>query len=233
VGASGFGTGGSQSSPGLFGSDNQVAVGWITDGVFFGHCAQNVNVPVGTFTSPGPLCRADAQQIQLTTTWTISGAYEHYWTPELKTAISAGYSEIHYNDQAKSLWANAVCRPPVGATQTVPDNTFTATTINAGFNSVGTSFCDPDWAFLQTGIRTQWAPSAGFYMGVDVGLVHVFTAFKGATAFLSNTNISGTSGAVTLTSPVSGARPAGFYTIKDLGTYYAIFRANRTFNAGD
>src|SRR5205807_2485694 len=68
VGASGFGTGGSQSIPGLFGSDNQVAVGWITDGVFFGHCAQNVNVPVGTFTSPGPLCRADAQQIQLTTT---------------------------------------------------------------------------------------------------------------------------------------------------------------------
>jgi hypothetical protein len=112
-------------------------------------------------------------------------------------------------------------------------NTFTSTVINAGFNSVASSFCDPDWGFLQYGTRTQWSPIPGFYMGLDLWGVHIFSAFKGATAFLSNTNVSGTSGAVTITQPIVGARPAGFYHILDENIFGATFRVQRQFNAAD
>jgi hypothetical protein len=242
-GASAFGAGNSLNSPDLFDGAGNVAVGWMSDGVYFGHCANDIGIQTGTFTglppsttaTPAPLarCGADATQIQLTTTWTVEAAYEHYWTPQLKTSWSGGYTQILYNNQAKNLWANAVCQTPVTATQTIPGNTFTSTVINAGFNSVGSSFCDPDWGFLQYGTRTQWSPIPGFYMGLDLWGVHIFSAFKGATAFLSNTNVSGTSGAVTVTQPIVGSRPAGFYHILDENIFGATFRVQRQFNAAD
>jgi hypothetical protein len=243
-GASMMGGGSNLNSASLFGRDSQVAVGWQTDGVFFGHCATDMDIAVGQHngTPPAPgqptvslaHCHADGQQIQLTTTWNISSGYEHYWAPNLRSAIYGGYSEVHYNDQAKGLWAKAVCQfPSPTATQTTPGNVFTSSTINAGFNSVASSFCDPDWAFLQAGTRSRWSPVPGMNVDVDTGFVHVWSAFKGANAFLANTNTSATQAITTLTTPIIGARPAGFYTIKDETTFYASMRIQRIFNGAD
>jgi hypothetical protein len=207
VGASGFGGGSNLASPGLFGSGNQVAVGWITDGVFLNGTA-----------------------IELTTTWTVAAAYEHYWTPQLKTSFSGAYSQVNYDNTAKGYWASNVC--PAGTPAPGGPAAITGGG-QAGFNNVGAAFCDPDWAFFQGGVRTQWSPSAGFFMGVDLIYTHIFTAFKGATANINGVNVSGTTGAATPINPIVGARPAGVYRIDDQGIFSAVFRAQRNFNAGD
>ena len=57
--------------------------------------------------SAGITC--NASQIELTTTWTVSAAYEHYWSPTLKTSFGGGYTRVEYDQAAKSMWASAVC----------------------------------------------------------------------------------------------------------------------------
>jgi hypothetical protein len=201
-GASGFGGGSNLASASLFGSGNELAFGIITDGVFL-----------------------NGGQIELTTTWTIQAGYEHYWTPQLKSSFTGGYTEVKYNDTAKGFFASNVCPTLAAGGQT-------------GFNGTGgggslAANCDPDWAFFQGGIRTQWTPVQGLLLGVDVFYTHVFTAFKDATATVSNVNVSGTTGAATQIDPVIGARPRGLYRLDDQGTLGAVFRAQRNFNAGD
>jgi hypothetical protein len=141
-------------------------------------------------------------QIELTTTWTAMAGYEHSWTPNLKSSFTAGYSSIEYSDPAKAMFATRVC--PAG-TQGISGGTMPAN-------------CDPDWQYLQGGIRTMWTVNPGFFLGVDVFYTQVWTAFAGSTA--------------TLTS-ATGARPTGTYTLDDQHSVGAVFRAQRNFNAGD
>ena len=44
--------------------------------------------------------------LELTKTFGGVLAFEHYWTPSLRTAWVAGYLEVEYNDAAKTLIAN-------------------------------------------------------------------------------------------------------------------------------
>ncbi len=44
--------------------------------------------------------------IELTKTWGGTVAFEHYWTPSLRTSWVAGYLEVEYSDTAKALMAN-------------------------------------------------------------------------------------------------------------------------------
>jgi hypothetical protein len=198
-GASGFGGGSLLASGGLFGSSNNVAVGWITDGTY-----------------------TNGTSIELTTTWTMMAAYEHYWTPQLKTSFSGGYSRIQYDPTAKSYFASNVC------------GSFAAGAGQAGFGggSLATN-CNPDWGYFQGGVRTQWTPSPGLILGVDAAYTQIWTAFSGTQAALAGVNTSSTTGTVTQTNPVIGARPAGLYNISNQGIWSAVFRAQRNFNAGD
>jgi hypothetical protein len=59
---------------GLFGGGNNVAMGWVTDGVYLNGGA-----------------------IQMTTGWVIGTAYEHWWTPQWKSTIYVGHAENKYN----------------------------------------------------------------------------------------------------------------------------------------
>jgi hypothetical protein len=182
-GASAFGGGSNLASGSLFGSGNVVAVGQITDGVF-----------------------VNGGSIELTTTWTAMGGFEHSWTPNLKSSFTAGYSSVQYDAAAKALYAGNVC--PAGK--------------QTGFSG-GTlpTNCDPDWQFLQGGIRTMWTVNPGFFLGVDVFYTQVWTAFQGATVSTGTTGI------------IIGARPNGTYTLDDQHSVGAVFRAQRNFNAGD
>src|SRR5262249_30088714 len=171
--------------------------------------------------------------------WTVSAAYEHYWTPTLKTSFGGGYTRVEYDQAAKSMWASAVC----GSTNFNAVGVITGGaqgSFNNGNNgnkaalpglSFGTgtldSHCDPDWGFFQGGIRTQWQPSGGLLLGVDLNYTHVFTAFKGANAVVQNVALGTSSGNVNVVEPASGARPNGLYNLKNLGTFAAIFRAQR------
>jgi hypothetical protein len=73
------------NSGGLFGSGNQVAVGWLTDGVF-----------------------VTGSQVELTTAWSVVAAYEHFWTPEFKTSLYGAYLHVDYNTNATSFICSSV-----------------------------------------------------------------------------------------------------------------------------
>jgi hypothetical protein len=155
-GASGFGGGSNLNSPDLFGNSDvvgtlgSIAAGQQTDGVFI-----------------------NGNNIELTTTWTVQGGFEHYWTPALKTSFTAAYSQVLYNDTAKGYFATNVC--PAGA--------------QSRFSNIAN--CDPDWGFFQGGVRTQWNVTKAFYLGLDVFYTRVFTAFKGSTVDLAPDPIIG------------------------------------------
>jgi hypothetical protein len=86
VGASAYGGGSNLVSPGLYGSGNEVALGFITDGVFLNNGS-----------------------IQQTTTWTAGGGFEYFWTRNFSSTIYGNYTEVSYNDtvNAGRLWCTA------------------------------------------------------------------------------------------------------------------------------
>jgi hypothetical protein len=80
-------TGGTNlSSPQLFSSGNNLALGWLTDGVY-----------------------VNGSAIELTTSWSVQAGYAHYWSPTVNTTLFAGYANISYDAAAKSYFAGAVC----------------------------------------------------------------------------------------------------------------------------
>jgi hypothetical protein len=136
-GAAGY-AGLKHGSAGMFGSGNEVAVGWITDGVYI-----------------------NGSNIELTTAWSVVAAYDHSWTPQLKTSLYGAYLRVEHNDTAKAFFAANVC---TGAGQT-------------NFKTV--TNCDPDYAHFYAGIRTQWSPARDFLLGVDVTYTRIDTGFGG------------------------------------------------------
>jgi len=247
-GASGFGAGSNLASPGLFGSGNQVAVGFMSDAVFTGGTAfaaspiaacaiaGSVLPPIGT---AGTTC--NASQLNLTTTWTVAAAYEHYWTPNFKSSFTGAYTSVEYNAAAKAQFAQNVCAPTSlngvvitgGGQGQFNGGNLTGPNATPGAPLTVAGRCDPDWGFFQGGVRTQWNVSRGFILGLDVFYARVFTAFKDTQANLQGAAFGASSGNANVVEPVSGARPNGVYSLKDLGSVGVVARAQRNFNAGD
>src|SRR5215510_4102030 len=75
VGAAAYAGGASLGSPGLFGANNKVALGVLTDGVF-----------------------VNGGQFELTTTWTAGVGYEHFWLANVSTGVYGNYTQVRYND---------------------------------------------------------------------------------------------------------------------------------------
>jgi Porin subfamily len=73
VGAARY-TGNNHVADGLFGGGNNVALGFVTDGVYL-----------------------NGLGIQQTTSWTASAAFEHWWTPQLSSSVYTGIAGNHYN----------------------------------------------------------------------------------------------------------------------------------------
>jgi Porin subfamily len=90
-GTSAFSAGSVLTSAALFGSGNQAAVGWLTDGVY-----------------------VNGSRIELTTSWTVAAGYEHFWIPTLSTSVFGAYTSINHDGAAKAFYAKNVC-PSVAA----------------------------------------------------------------------------------------------------------------------
>jgi hypothetical protein len=84
-GTPGYGAGGALASPDLFSAGNNLALGWVTDGVF-----------------------VNGSGIELTTTWGVQGAYEHHWSPTVWTSAFAGYSAFSYDNKAQTYFSDAI-----------------------------------------------------------------------------------------------------------------------------
>jgi hypothetical protein len=97
-------------------------------------------------------------EMQLTTGWGVAAAWEHFWTPALRTSLHGGYVEVNYNTEANDFLCGGA-----------------GIVVTAGT-------CNNDFSRWQVGSRTQWNVTKAFYMGFDVLYQVINTASEGATA---------------------------------------------------
>lgn len=143
---------------------------------------------------------ATGSKLELTEVWGGSVAFEHYWTPSLRTSWTFGYLDVSYNDNAKALIAAGNCRGATGS--------------GGPFSSGSVSNCNPDYSLWRVASRTMWNPVANLDLGVEVAYSKIETAFAGA-AFVSGGTANGLA--------------AGPYVIENQGVWTATFRAQRNF----
>src|SRR2546421_8155198 len=125
-----------------------VAAAWALDSIF------------GTLVSTNG---ATAQQ--LTRFWSLAAAFEHYWTPALRTDLFGSYTAADFNDVATTLF----CSSPQSPVRRLaaPNTPLTGATVVAG--------CNPDFNLWNAGIRTIWNPAPQFDIGLEVMYTRVET----------------------------------------------------------
>jgi hypothetical protein len=109
--------------------------------------------------------------LELTEAWGGTLAFEHYWTPSLRTSIVGAYLNISYSDQAKAMIAA----------------TGGGTCSASGF-TVAAGNCNPDYSLWRVSSRTMWNPVRNLDVGVEVAYSQLDTAFAGAAVRNSNSN---------------------------------------------
>jgi hypothetical protein len=116
--------------------------------------------------------------LELSTTWGGTVAFEHYWTPSLRTSWVFGYIDVSYGDTAKALIAAGGCR---GANGT-----------GGVFTNVTVANCNPDWSEWRLASRTMWNPVANLDVGVEVAYSQVNTAWGGSATVATANSLAGT-----------------------------------------
>jgi Porin subfamily len=139
-GAAAYSGGSNLNSPGLFGGGNQVALGVITDAIYI-----------------------NGGQLQLTTAWSATVGYEHFWLPNFSTTVYSQFAQVRYNDAV--INSRLFCGGNGGGVQ--------------GILVAATVACDPGFNYWTVGSHTDWYPVAGFRLAVDVQYVRIETAFDG------------------------------------------------------
>jgi hypothetical protein len=140
---------------------------------------------------------------QLTNYWSIAAAFEHYWTPALRTDIFGSYSAADFNGTATTLF----CSSPVGPMRTAAGAAPTGAAALDG--------CNPDFNLINVGARTIWNPAAQFDIGLEVMYSRVETKHD---ANLVALNFAG-----------SGGRAPGLYAPSSENVFSGILRFQRNF----
>ncbi len=165
--------------------DDGVSIGAFNDAVFASGNAATAGV---------------GNSLELTKTWGGTLAFEHYWTPSLRTSWVAGYLEVEYSDNAKQLLVNRGAGACAGNGITLANNA---------------QCSNPDWSMWRLASRTMWNPVQNLDVGVEVAYTNVNTAFGGTAVLNPNQGGSGLSG--------------GTYNIDDNSYWTATFRVQRNF----
>ena len=97
----------------------------------------------------------------------MNAAYEHFWTPALRTSLYGFYDRITYNDAANLAMCTNMTVASAGAIS------FTAAQVNAGL-------CNQNFNWWGVGSRTQWNITPWFYVGFDVLYQKIESASKDA-----------------------------------------------------
>src|SRR6185503_13059914 len=106
------------ASPGLFGSGNQVAFGVVSDAVY-----------------------VNGSGLQQTTTWTVGGGFEYFWTRNFSSTIYGSYTEVSYNSTVVN--GHWFCGGTAGSSaQNVVLSAATA--------------CDPGYKYWTVGTHHDW-----------------------------------------------------------------------------
>jgi hypothetical protein len=155
-GAAGITGGTNLSSPDLFSGGNNLAVGWLTDGVY-----------------------VNGSQIELTTAWSVQAGYDHHWSPTTNTTLFAGYANISYDGAAKSYFAGAVCG--VAATGATAQ-----TAVSFGLGPTGANNCNPNWSYLEAGSKSAWTPLPGLTFSTETLYTYIWSGFSGGGNILAS-----------------------------------------------
>jgi hypothetical protein len=171
---------------------SNVAAAWALDSVF------------GNLASTG----GQTGQ-QLTTFWSIAAAFEHYWTPALRTDIFGSYTATDFNGTATTLFCSSPQSPVRGLAVAGQAQVGTPT------GAVAVSGCNPDYNLINVGARTIWNPAPQFDIGVEVMYSRVETKFD---PNLMALNFGG-----------SGGRAPGLYAPSSENVFSGILRFQRNF----
>ena len=163
-----------------------VAAAWAVDSMF------------GTLVSTG-----GAVGHQLTTSWTIGGGIEHYWTPALRTSAFGSYNQTTYNATATTLF----CSSPQSPIRTVAGVAPTGAAALPG--------CNPNFNVWNVGTRTIWNPVPNLDIGLEVMYTKIETKNDPA---LTRFNFAG-----------AGGRAVGLYAPSSEDVITGIFRIQRNF----
>jgi hypothetical protein len=166
--------------------DNGIGIGIISDGVY---------------RSAGVLPGYDGS-IQLTKAWGGTVAFEHYWTPSLRTSWVFGYLGIEYNDTAKLLMQRGA---------DAGGNSFQCKVTGLN-NATYRGSCDPDWSIWRLASRTMWNPVANLDVGLEVAYSKLNTAFNGTSIVSTGLGLA-----------------QGAYVIEDQNVWSATVRVQRSF----
>jgi len=102
----------------------------------------------------GTMAGVNNTDLELTTSWSVNAAYEHFWNPRWRTSLYGGYAAVSFGSSANAMLCGMQGFGAVGG--------------GAGTLAVAAAGCDNDWDTWWIGSRTQWNVTKDFYMGVDV-----------------------------------------------------------------
>ena len=115
---------------------------------------------------------AQGTSLELTTGWSITAGYEHYWNPQWRTSLYGGYEAFSYDANATADLCAGLATGGAGSAA------------NAG--GFTPSNCSPDFSFWQIGSRTVWNPVRDLDLGVDILFNRINTGFAGPVNLSAN-----------------------------------------------
>lgn len=179
----------SANAPGIFQGAYSLGMGHITDAVL-----------------RDPISGVQNGSLELTKSWGAIAAFEHLWTPRLRTSWYGGAFQVDYNGNATTYICDEVALAPA------------ASSTSGGFiGNVNRATCNPDFGVWFVGSRTQWNIRPDFYMGVDVLYQKLETSFEGLASWNAVTGQPRPSGS-TVTTP---------YRVEDQEALSFTFRVHR------
>jgi porin-like protein len=172
-----------------FNGQSELGYGFFSDAVY---CGQGASAAATAALNTACSGFGFGINPQLTTAWGIAAAYEHFWTPSLRSSLHGHYVAVEYNSTANAAICGAQSVAGVNGANTI---SFAA----AGASGVAT--CNNNFQMWQIGSRTQWNITKDFYVGFDVIYAKLETASAGAV--VSYSQLGGS------------AQPTGLRTVAD------------------
>lgn len=178
----------------VFKGNGTAAAAWALDGMF----ANGVG--------PASVGAQNFSGMQLTTAWSLGGAYEHNWIPMLRSSVFGSLTKVSYSDQAKMIF----CEAPVGPVRT-------AAGAAPNFATGPVIGCNPDFNVWAVGTRTVWNPMPNMDLGFEVMYSKIH---QNMDPNFVRINFAG-----------DGNRAAGLYTPADMSTWSGLIRFQYHFGA--
>ena len=108
-------------------------------------------------------------RLHLTKSWSVVGAVQHYWTPQLRQAVFASYSQVDYD---------SILRTPFGPAGVQPIAFANGATNFGNLISLSLSPTLRDYNSMTVGSNLIWSPVKDLDIGVE-GLYQAIIISKG------------------------------------------------------